>query len=53
MRIVRGGRWERIDLWWPEERHRWVFWVELADGQRLLLRWETSDRTWRLVGRID
>mgnify|MGYP003878888535 FL=1 len=53
MRIVRGGHWERIDLWWPEERHRWVFWVELADGQRLLLRWETSDRTWRLVGRID
>ncbi|MDW8060959.1 MAG: hypothetical protein RMK01_12910 [Thermomicrobium sp.] len=53
VRIVRGGCWERIDLCWPEARHRRVFWVELADGQRLLLAWETSDRTWRLVGRID
>jgi hypothetical protein len=53
LRIVRGGRWERIDLWWPETRHRRIFWVELADGQRFLLCWETSDRTWRLVGRLD
>ncbi len=53
VRVVRAGRWERVDLWWPEERHRRVVWVALADGQRLLLRWETSDRTWRLVGRID
>ncbi len=51
--IVRGGHWERVDLWWPEERHRRVIWVELADGQRLILRWETSDRIWRLVGRLD
>lgn len=51
--IVRGGHWERVDLWWPEERHRWAIWVELADGQRLILRWETSDRIWRLVGRLD
>lgn len=58
--IVRGGLYERLDLWWPVERHRRTVWVELADGQRLLLardylaRDGTSERpAWRLVGRLD
>jgi DNA polymerase-4 len=58
--IVRGGLYERLDLWWPVERHRRTVWVELADGQRLLLardhlaRDGASERpTWRLVGRLD
>lgn len=58
--IRRGGLYERLDLWWPVERHRRTIWVELADGQRLLLardhlaRDSASERpAWRLVGRLD
>ncbi|MDW7982965.1 MAG: hypothetical protein RMH81_09155 [Thermomicrobium sp.] len=53
LRIVRSGPWERLDLWWPEELHRRTRWVELTDGQRLLLTWDARDRLWRLVGRLD
>ncbi|WP_448574516.1 DNA polymerase Y family protein [Thermomicrobium sp.] len=58
--IRRGGFYERLDLWWPVEHHRRTVWVELADGQRLLLTRDhlpsdgASERpTWRLVGRLD
>ncbi|MCM8746573.1 hypothetical protein NET03_08490 [Thermomicrobium sp. CFH 73360] len=53
LRVVRSGPWERIDLWWPERQHRRTGWVELADGQRLLLSWDARDDQWRLVSRLD
>ena len=52
-RVVAGGLVERVDLWWPRARHRRVVWVELADGQRLLLGWERPPGTWVLLGRLD
>lgn len=53
LRVIRSGPWERIDLWWPERQHRRTGWVELADGQRLLLMWTGPEGEWRLVGRLD
>ncbi|WP_284055802.1 hypothetical protein [Thermalbibacter longus] len=52
-RVVAGGLVERVDLWWPRERHRRVVWVALADGQRLLLGWERPPGQWVLLGRLD
>jgi DNA polymerase-4 len=52
-RVVAGGLVERVDLWWPRERHRRVVWVALADGQRLLLGWERPPGHWLLLGRLD
>lgn len=52
-RVVAGGLLERVDLWWPRERHRRVVWVELADGQRLLLGWDSPPGGWALLGRLD
>lgn len=52
-RVVDGGPVERVDLWWPRERHRRVVWVALADGQRLLLGWERPPGQWLLLGRLD
>jgi hypothetical protein len=52
-RVVAGGLVERVDLWWPREQHRRVVWVELADGQRLLLGWDRPPGAWVLLGRLD